>query len=1108
MTPLDALTIPLRGVQLVEASAGSGKTHAISTLFVRALLERCLEVSAMLVVTFTNAATFELRARIRGRLHRALAACAGGEGGPAGPDADMAVLIASRRAEGRAEADARRLTGALHGFDEAAIFTIHGFCQRVLHEFAFESGVGFDTDLLGDDRLLLADAVRDAWARALYQAPPALVRRLAAEKVSLRGLSDLANLHAARPELRLIPAEPPPDAELALLQGFFREVPSAAVAALERRKRAADVQSFDDLLKRLDAALAAPGGAELAQRIRRRFPVALIDEFQDTDALQHRIFRRVYADGDGALMLIGDPKQAIYAFRGADVGAYLRARREAAALYTLRTNRRSAPAYVAALNALFGRARAPFLAEDIPFAAAAAAPVVQDVLAGDAQDSAPLRFLFARRDRYGGKAPRCLNKGDDAAIADVAAAVVRILNADTRIGDRRVGPGDVAVLCRKNAQLRRVQEALRARGVPSVLKSDMSVFESAETPQLERVLRALAEPSDAAAVRAAITTPLLGVTGDDLERMRQGATDLERWMERFQQWHAAWRGRGFAVALQHVLDECDVAARVLALPGGERSLTNVLHLGELLHAAAVEGRRGPLALLEWLHRLRCDPAARGSYAAEAAQIRLESDEHALTLATIHQSKGLEYDVVICPFLWDGSRFSDDRKRPRFHDPADGVLTVDLGHPPAAASVRATEREALGEEVRLLYVALTRARQLGVILWGAFRDVEHSALGYVLHQSRDAELETLDEATRQRIRTAKDEELHADLADLVGASGGTISVEVLPRATGERYCPPAAAAEALSARSLSRQITQTWRTSSFSALAAGGAALDAPAEEGIDRDQGAVPALEPLAAPGPLHGFPRGRRPGTLLHKIFEVIDFTDRDPQVLRDVVARWLGVFRIAEEWTDPVCAAVRDVLQTPLVPGEPPLRLADVRSDRRLNELEFAFPVALADGGRGGLTPAALADAFAMEGSGALAQGYAERIRRLPFRSVSGYLRGFIDCVFVSGERWYVVDYKSNDLGAEPSAYAPAALAAEMVRHDYVLQAHLYTVAVHRYLQRRVHGYEYARHFGGVLYLFVRGMAPARGARTGVVFERPAPALVAALSARLAGGAGAESR
>ncbi|MBX3026202.1 UvrD-helicase domain-containing protein [bacterium] len=1099
MTPLDPLSVPLAGLQLIEASAGTGKTFAITTLAVRAVLER-IDIGRILIVTFTNAATAELRRRLRERLHLAHRLYEN----PATPaDDDLRALVEQRSAAGHADGDRRRLRAALDGFDEAAIFTIHGFCQRALREFAFESGAPFDAELIGDPRPLLADAVRDVWAARLYDAPPPMVARLGDHKVSPSSLAHVAGLFAQHRDLavREAPADDDADPALRWARQLMREAGPAVLETLARRKARANVQDFDDLLQQLDGALRGPNAAALAEGIGRRYGLALIDEFQDTDPVQYRIFHALHSRIGLPLFLIGDPKQAIYAFRGADVFAYLAAQRAATEQHTLLTNWRSSPRLVRAVNAVFDGVEEPFVIPEIPFRPATAAARNRDELGGAAANAAPLRILVPTRGELGRPDREPLTKPTGSghwfyrALAD---QVVTLLDGRTTLGGRAVRAGDVAVLCRKNVQLAAVSDALRLAGVPSVALGDASVFESPEAQMLEHILRALAEPGDAVALRLALVTPLVGLNSEQVAALNADSARWDDWGERFQHWNERWRGSGVTAALRGLFDELEVAERVLAQPGGERRMTNLLHLGELLQQAASESRRGPRGLVDWLHRMRTDPTLRWDLGSEAAQIRLESDAHAVALITAHKSKGLQYPVVCCPFLWDVVEPRLERDWPCFHDDA-RRLTIDLGIPAAEDSRARRRQEQLAEETRLLYVALTRAEQLCLLLWAPFNGYEDSPLARLLHRlPRHGAPRERDAAA---LRGLTDDEIVADLQTLAAAAPDAIAVERLPPPRDLRHAPPIDDAAALIEPPALPPVTQAWRIASFTSLSAGAEALGVAAEEGIDRDEVAGGEASSASGASALRGFPRGRGPGTLVHRILELADFANDDPAALRALVARQLGAARLGAEWIEPLCAALRDVLDTPLVGGVDGFRLRDVPRRRRLTEMEFAFPVHRADGGA--LTPAALADVFARHGGTEAVRAYGERLRRLPFRPFAGYLRGYIDCVFAHEERWYVVDYKSNDLGAAPACYAPTALAVEMVRHDYVLQYHLYLVAVHRYLQRRLPGYDYVRHVGGALYLFVRGMAPACGPATGIVHDTPPLALIEGLLEVLGGGA-----
>ena len=1237
-TALDTLAVPLYGTHLIEASAGTGKTHAITVLYVRCLLEFAAEPKDVLVVTYTNAATAELRERIRAAVQRAYAAL---RAGTTTDDEGLDRVLEARRTAGTAQADATRLLGALHGFDEAAIFTIHGFCQRVLQDHAFESGVPFDAELVTDESPLLGDVVCDFWVRELHDAPIEVVRYLGDHGVTIDGLEGLAALAIRHPDMRVLPERPtltaadietaiagwrcvhervaalwrrdrepvvellcdatalkgniykaesirstwvpaldgeltsgrpgidgrvtffhrltpeglatgckknqvPPEHPFFEACGSLRDADAALDACLEartiqlrldtvafarhelrRRKEARRLLSFDDLLQRVAEALRGAGGDDLAALVRRRYRAALIDEFQDTDPVQYEIFQRVYRGAEAVLFLIGDPKQAIYAFRGADVFAYIASKRDAGSnLHTLRTNWRSDPTLVKAVNQLFRHARRPFVFDEIPFHPASARADVTDRLGGGAAGWAPFEILFVpRRGQESEKGVISKAWGNREVPRYVAAQIVRTLNAGATIGDTPVRPCDIAVLCRTNDQARAMQRALRACRVPSVLQSEASVFDSAEAEEVARLVRALADPADGRALGTALATPMLGYDAAAIDALREDERQWDEWLTRVQDWHVLWERRGFAAAFRAVIETQQVPARLLAFVDGERRLTNVLHLAELLHTASAQGRLGPLALVEWLAAMRRGGAARAALQGDAAQLRLESDADAVQLVTVHRSKGLQYPIVYCPFVWDGFlQHEDDQERPRFHDrTAADRLTLDVGSGEFDVHGALARREAFAEHLRLLYVAVTRAKHRCSVVWGAVGDAtratgaaaNRSALGYLLYQAPEVPGgdPVEDTATRLAELMRDDEALYGPLEALAHASAGAIAVADLPIGPADPYVPAAGVGGELRCPTPMRDLDRTWRASSFSALVARTGALSQTAAEGVDYDaevvrEAAVPApVAPTGVPVVLHDFPSGTRPGTLVHRVFEQIDFGDEDRARLQTVVGQLVAQHGLDVRWAAPLSRAVGDVLDTPLAEATAPVRLRDVPRAARLTELEFLFPVCEAVPARGGvpratpLTAARLAALFAAHARPPVPADYPERLARLQFAALAGYLRGFVDLVFEHDGRWYVVDYKSNHMGAHAEDYAPPRLAVAMAEHHYVLQYHLYLVALHRYLQVRLPDYDYERHVAGAYYLFVRGMGPDHPRGSGVFHDRPSRAFIDALSAMFGG-------
>jgi exodeoxyribonuclease V beta subunit len=1070
--PFDAERIELAGKNLVEASAGTGKTHAVATLFRRLVVERGLEPSSILVVTFTEAATSELRERVRAELGRS----------------------ESERAAAPPSPESERLRRALEGIDEAPISTIHGFCQRVLNDYALKSGVSFGAELVPDLEELYDDVLYDFWNRAVSSAPAELVEALGGSDITPSKLRRLLGELRKKPRVPLVPPPDPFDPLLVLFHEFERY----ARHETARRKERRGVLGFEDLLERVHAALAGRAGEELAKTLRARFRAVLVDEFQDTDPTQAEIFERVFAVGEHPMFLIGDPKQAIYSFRGADVFGYLAAGK-GARRYGMGTNWRSDPGVVAAVNAIFERPGA-FFTRGIGYQPVAPRPGVRnELVASPERGAAPLDIVFVPRADPSKLIPKPRGKLRVARLT--AADIAALLKSGATIEGSRVVESDIAVLTRTNDECFMIQDALRECGVHSVVIGDKSVFDSDEGAELEFVLGAVLEPGRASLMRQALATRLFGENADAIGGIDADAARLQEWLERFRAWNALWVERGFMRMFRALLGETRAAERLLARPGGERRLTNVLHLAELLHRAAVAEHLGPAALVGWLADQRGDNS---SARAEHAEIRLESDERAVRLLTVHKAKGLEFPIVYCPFLWAGGIFPQGFPM-SFHDEA-GRAFLDVNHQDTRTRKKnkdAARCDAFAEELRVVYVALTRAKRRTTLFWGGFRWAGGSPAAHLLFPPAEKERWKL--LSSARLDKCSDDALLAELSKL--EAPGVASVRRLEwdfdTAPLERV---ASAAKTLAALGVERPVRRWRRVDSFSSLVQH---VFSPAADdddlARDRDEGLVePILELAPTEGAerivLDGFPHGRVSGNFFHAILEDVDFETCTGADLLDVATEKLEAFGIARGAAPPavdqllaqVVAALRDVLETPLAAAGG-FRLRDVPKARRFSELEFHLPVA-AGASAARLDRRALAAVFRDHPSSELPAAYADGVERLGFEPLSGFLKGYIDLVFVHAGRWYVVDYKTNHLSDFTHEYDTARMTAAMAESHYFLQYHLYALAVSRFLARYEPGFDYEKNFGGALYLFVKGMRPGRP--TGVFFEKPPLARLRALS------------
>lgn len=1221
MKALDAHTMPLRGTQLVEASAGTGKTYTIANLFLRLVLEQGHAVSQILVVTYTRAATAELRHRVRERIRDALFVCQQEVCQPSVPGTcgdPWLTTYFEARSESRRE-DVRALKLALAGFDEAAISTIHGFCQRALTDAAFESGASFEVEFIENEQALVRELVQDYWAVHTYQASMHRIEALSALGIdSLVKLAQDVSGDDARvlPETVLEPKEPDllefrrarsrlaelwreSRAELmpkflarefdlnfrgyqekflteqvfpkldgmlempvtGSFDGLQRFTPSemlsrvikgksppshpvfdacaellAAVQVYEdygravrlwfrrglvdyvrrersKRKRERGVQGFDDLLVELASGLSGANRLALLSRLRATYRVALIDEFQDTDPLQYRVFTQVFADGGYPLLLIGDPKQAIYGFRGADIFAYLRAAYVARAsgdnTHTLGVNYRSAPGLVAGVNHLFNSAVDPFLFPEIGFEPVHARPGATDEVGGRLAAMAPLQFL-----------EMCGPEGGRVTAQQVVAGeITALLSSASTVEGQPLEPRHLAVLCQTNRQLREVQGALSEAGIASAIEGDGNVFESSSAEELERVLVAMANPGEPRATVAALSTRLCGVTAHELLAMEVQEDGWDYWVQGYSRWHRTWFERGFIKAFHQFIGEAQVAERLLATIDGERRLTDLLHLGELLHDVAVRERKGPWATLGFIQDARRNEAVRAGVQ-DGAQLRLESDELAVRLTTIHKSKGLEYPVVVCPTLWtqDAARKPDDVVR--FHDaPAGAELRVDIGSPEFSSHCDVRAQEERAEGLRLLYVALTRAKHRCLVLFGPSRinkkttTVARSPLAYVVsgggakffQDAKNGKVSSLDYAElRQGIRTL------CEASDgCVGVRAGLVDIT--------RLDGPEAAAAVPVCKHLTAALTPGYSVQSFSAMTASaighGATL---VDDAADRDGevSTVDGGEGGEGEVALADFPAGAHVGTVIHRILETVEFAT-DSAGLLDACSKGVaelgrsaghsgwhrtglpGSSRresgtresggVADELASSLAGCFESILNTD------GLRLAAVSRADRVDEMEFTLRAGTGDAAVSPKALGAILDGLGTQRATELGiADYGKAVAGLPVGAFFGYLRGFIDLVFRHDGRYYLVDYKSNMLGRKVADYSPEKLGPEMARKHYVLQYHLYTVALHCHLARRVPDYEYSRDFGGVFYLFLRGMNPDYPPGNGVYFDKPAENIV----------------
>lgn len=1074
-TTLDLTAELPTGTTLLEASAGTGKTHTIASLVVVSVA-RGTPLRSILLITFTRKAARELRERLRDRLAAALAVVR--DGVPAGPDPIGDVLQ-----EGDPAVVCARLNEALADFDAAVISTIHEFAGSMLSRLGLLAGRSPDAELLADEAGVLSPVADDLYLARYgnHPAPPFSRQDGAAiAEAAIRSSSS-----AIVPD----PAQHPGTAERV-------EFAARARQEFQRRLRASGRYTYDDLIEGLASALRRPvTGPATAARLREAFRVVMVDEFQDTDPRQWEVLRAAF-HGHSDLYLVGDPKQAIYAFRGGDVHTYLAAARVADQHCTLATNWRSDETVVRGIDTILGRTalgdpgirmgpvEARHTGSRLRDPIGTTVPGVELRVLAD-----PYRRITAQRDRIR---------------RDVVATASRLLADGTCIvedgASRPVRPSDIAILVRANWAAAEVARALVDHGIPAVLNGAGSVLSSPAAEHWLELLTTLLDPQTTAVHRLALG-PFIGWRLEELVVATEDATaDL---FVRVRGWARLWAEHGVAAVLESALGEGGLAESALRAPGGERLLTDLRHVASLLHCAESDEHLAPRELAGWLDRQVRTARSDGD---DEHTLRRETEAEAVQVITVHSAKGLEFPIVLLPDMSD-KRPAGNEVPAAFtvHDRA-GARQVDVGgrreSSTRARHARALE-EAAGEDLRLLYVAMTRASSQ-VVLWWAPHDkyAPESPLHRALFGPRDG-----DGTLPRQVPVVPG----VPMPDLPAVRVTYAAADPGPAAP----LTPAPRTGTVVLRHFARPVDRQWRRTSYSGLTA-----DQHADAYEAPGPGDEPGIEEVGGPGadvvdlgtsPWGGLPTGARFGTLVHAALESWDPTTDD---LAGPLAGLVDRFPVPGLDATALAEVLRAATRTPLGGDLTGLRLRDVVVADRLSEMDFELPLGGGDvPGRSG-TVGDIADLLErhLPADDPLVR-YPARLRAygLGEQTLRGFLTGSIDAVLrIPGPvpRFVVVDYKTNWLGSPAgqgplplAAYTPDRLAEAMMAAHYPLQALLYSVALHRFLAWRLPDYRPAEHLGGIRYLFVRGMVgpdtpSVDGVPCGVFAWRPSATLVTELS------------
>ncbi len=1195
----------LKGKNIIEASAGTGKTFSIANIYLRLVLEAKLSVDKILVVTFTVAATDELRSRIRKKLKYALD-CLTGKIEYDDAEEEINSLI-EFFGEENPETAALILRAAVNSFDEAAIYTIDSLCQQMIVDNAFESGSLRSIEINPEKRETLLSIIMDFWrdklSEPLTEKPTAIEEFLAdliiTYKVTPEILMELQNAKPLDPQLMIIPKRSgvtlesafdtlkkaredydkivkdwkeerervyeilhtapeinkkkypfrsfdknfkmmddycdlatdidifslpqtdwftqtklesslnskasscPENPFFSAWEKFLEEMKKHRevfhkfiidfkyefLDFVQRRneesKSASNERSYNDVLQDAHGAVTGKGGETFIGVISERYHAALIDEFQDTNRLQYEIFQKIFADTGLPFFIIGDPKQAIYRFRGADIFSYieaasLRALGEGDRKFSLDKNWRSRPEVIEAVNRIFSGAFNPFLQEDIIFSWVAPGNIPHLAFMENGENRSGLDIVFPKENSTTGDLKKelleehCLSFISEK-ITDLLAGECFLEGEDEE--RKRIEPGDIAILVRTRDHGEKIQERLRKFNIPSVIKSDKSIFQSPEASRVYLILRAVLNPASEKNIFSALGTNFFNLEADEIYKLRMGGdielngkmTTFDTVVDSFARYGTLWNERGIFPMMTALMREENFTGNIFRVGGGERELTNLKHLIEVLQSMEQGEKLSPLEVLNLFGKyIENPPAEKDRY-----ELRLESDDKLVKIMTMHKSKGLEFPIVFSMFI--PKKFEDEIESSvkskskakslshdilKYHDIADSNrIVMDIAGNNANDIKARAQREEKADELRLIYVTLTRAKSKCYLVSGKNRAFVKSALGHLLFSS------VLEE---EKLKKVNFEAIDEALNDLAAGSNGTIRYYL--HGDGENEKPRFKKEESsfnFGVKEFSGHIDHSWRTWSYSSLSAKGHSRERDDDEAVIEES----PPEIIKKSRDIFDFPAGARAGQCIHEIFEMADFTvprfglDEGTLNISEILAK----HGFETDWADIMETMLQDVTGAELPGGG---RLGAI--GERLNELQFYIPI---PGGKiGSLQKIVAGDEACGEG---MAFGLENDV------TLRGLLTGFIDMVFIVDGKYYILDWKSNIIGGTAESFTEENILREMELHNYHLQYYIYTLALHRYLKLRLPDYDFKRHFGGVFYLFVRGVR--KGKSRGIFYSMP---------------------
>lgn len=1166
MEAFQIFDVRLEGKNLVEASAGTGKTYNITSLYIRALLEKDLEPSQILVLTYTENATAELKHRIRERIQNCISVL---EGSDAKDDAFLIEL--KNRAS---KTDVYKLKKALFSFDESVVSTIHGFCQKLLREYNLEFRVQSDFEILTNISDQVQEAVDDFWRNEIKtnsnsELGRGFIELLNEWKIDPEKLNTLVQNIISKPYGRLLPDEsseveikrkenhietlfaslklqlnkdksaldaiinsgkldkrsykehifdslikdceswlfdnsaiplvgykglenlgaskliksankgyePEPPVFSYVLDEYLEAISDLEIVRLEflkrmfkqtfdsvvEQKKKQNALSFDDLLQVVEGNLTN----QLIDKISSQYPFALVDEFQDTDPIQYSIFSKIFSKNDSVLFMIGDPKQAIYGFRGADLFTYFKATQEVkeSSRFSLTHNYRSTEPVISATNKLFNRFRKPFVFEE---------PIFRDSHFPSTKENETLTFNGELWTAF--SFINCGSKGTKPILENEIASyvtkqILELLNKNFKIEERYIEPKDIAILVKTKKEAELIKQYLGEEGIQCALKSKKSVFDSEESKDILIMLTTLHNLGNKAKIRALLTTSFIGFNAQKLLQLKSNDNDWAKISDVLKKANDAWGNKGILAAFNELDNFFDIKLRLSALNNAERRITNIEHILELLTNQEHINHLSKGALIRFLKKtINSDE----NETQDEEIIRLESDSELVTVSTLHASKGLEYAIVFTPFLWSNFLKSSNKNinYTEYHN-TDNDLCINLSKDIPTEILLQSNKEKLADALRLNYVAFTRAKYACFIPYVYFNDLVKSPLFFTIC---DPELYS-NVTTESELISLFEEQLallNNDSNIQICTANEILSISNLEQK--RKVGDDDTLSSKLTVRDNHRNnLFDFSKIVSFSSLTSNNHSFEDSAKD-IDKLMDAVVQKdeESNTEEYTIHSFPKGATTGNLLHYIFENIQFNE--PKTYQEVIAEQLQIFEFDENWESITINWINDCLKHKLL-GD--LCLQNLLEQDVLKEMEFHFPVHSIN-------------------SSLLTQIVREKEDGISIEDYSGFMKGFIDLIFQHNDKYYILDYKSNYLGKDTEAYAPKFLKEAMLHSNYDLQYHIYTVALTIYLEQRLPDFDYDRDFGGVFYFFLRG-CDLSSPTSGVYFDKPSKSKVVKLRSKM---------